>query len=132
MEISVSKQLGKQPVTVFHIQGEITADSAGELLAEAERSIGEGTRDLLLDLSNVPYIGSSGIRALSKIITLLHQASSDQPEKDLGRALRGDGPKSKHLKLLNPNQQVRKVLDITGIDLILDTYDDQTQAIGSF
>lgn len=132
MEISVSRQQGKQPVTVFHIRGEITADSAGKLLAEAERSVEEGTRNLLLDLSNVPYIGSFGIRALSSIITLLHQASSDQTEGELRKTIRDDGPKSKHLKLLNPNRQVSKVLETTGIDLVLDTYYDQTKAIGSY
>lgn len=132
MEISVSRQQGKQPVTVFHIRGEITADSAGQLLAEAERSVEEGTRNLLLDLSNVPYIGSFGIRALSSIITLLHQASSDQTEGELRKTIRDGGPKSKHLKLLNPNRQVSKVLETTGIDLVLDTYYDQTKAIGSY
>lgn len=132
MEITVSKQQGKQPVTVFHIQGEITADTAGQLLTEAERSVEEGTRNLLLDLSNVPYIGSFGIRALSSIITLLHRASSDQTEDELRKAMREDGPKSKHLKLLNPNRQVNKVLATTGIDLALDTYYDLEKAVESY
>jgi anti-anti-sigma factor len=132
MEITVSKQQGKEPVTVFHIHGEIAADSAGQLLAEAERSVGEGTRNLLLDLSSVPYIGSFGIRALSRIIIMLHQSASDQSEGELRETLRSGGPKSKHLKLLNPNRQVSKVLETTGIDLVLDSYYDQEKAIESF
>lgn len=132
MEITVSKQQGKQPVTVFHIHGEVTADSAGQLLTEAERCVGEGTRNLLLDLSSTPYIGSLGIRTLSNILILLHRAATDQSEGDLRKALRDGGPKSKHLKLLNPNPQVSKVLETTGMDMVLESYFDQKKAIESF
>ena len=132
MEITVSKQQGNEPVTMFHIHGEITADSAGQLLAEAERSVGEGTRNLLLDLSSVPYISSFGIRALGRIITLLRQPAFDQSEGELRKTLQGGGPKSKHLKLLNPSPQVSKVLATTGIDLVLDSYYDLEKAIESF
>ena len=94
--------------------------------------LGRGRGNLLLDLSNVPYIGSFGIRALSTMVSLLHQSSLDQSEDDLRRTLRDGGAKSKHLKLLNPNRQVSKVLETTGIDLVLDSYYDQEKAIESF
>jgi anti-anti-sigma factor len=131
MQINVSQEQGRVPVTVFQIHGEITADTAGQFTSAAQTAIDEGTRNLLLDLSDVPYIASFGIRALSDVLKMLHEAGS-QSEADLRQALRDGKSRSKHLKLLKPNPQVVKVLETTGIDLLLEVYTDQRKAIASF
>jgi anti-anti-sigma regulatory factor len=99
MKISVSQQQGRVPVTVFVVEGEITADTAGPLLDEARKAVGAGTTNLLLDLSAVPYIASFGIRALSDMLRLLHSTATDQSQADLRQALRDGRAKSRHLKL---------------------------------
>jgi len=76
------------PVTVFDIRGEITADTAARFREEADRAMAGGAQNLVLDLTNVPYIGSFGLRALNDILKGLHKGASDQNEAQLRQALR--------------------------------------------
>jgi anti-anti-sigma factor len=132
MKISVSQQQGRVPVTVFVVEGEITADTAGPLLDETRKAVAAGTTNLLLDLSAVPYIASFGIRALSDMLKLLHSNATDQSQADLRQALRDGRSKSRHLKLLNPAPHVRKVLEMSGLDLLFEAYEDEALALASF
>jgi anti-anti-sigma factor len=131
MQLKVMQEQGRVPVTVFQIHGEITADTAGEFMTAAQTAVGQGTHNLLLDLSDVPYISSFGIRALSDVLKLLHEGAV-QSQADLRQALRDGKSKSKYLKLLGPNQQVMKVLATTGIDTLLEVYADEKKAVASF
>ena len=132
MEISVSQEQGRVPVTVFDIRGEITADTAARFLEEADRAVAGGAQNLVLDLTNVPYIGSFGLRALNDILKGLHKGASDQNEAQLRQALRDGQSKSAHLKLVNPNPQVMKVLETTGFDMFLEVYPTVKTAVASF
>jgi anti-anti-sigma factor len=132
MEISVSQEQGRVPVTVFDIRGEITADTAARFREEAERAMAGGAQNLVLDLTNVPYIGSFGLRALNDILKGLHKGASDQNEAQLRQALRDGRSKSAHLKLVNPNPQVMKVLETTGFDMFLEVYPTVKTAVASF
>jgi anti-anti-sigma factor len=64
VEISISQEQGRVPVTVFHIKGDIEVTSYQQLEAAASQAIASGTRYLLLDLAHVAYISSAGLRAI--------------------------------------------------------------------
>jgi anti-anti-sigma regulatory factor len=51
MEILVSQVDAGVPVTVLAVRGQVNADTAPQLQAEAERVIKAGARHLLLDLT---------------------------------------------------------------------------------
>jgi anti-anti-sigma factor len=131
MQINAWQAQARVPVTVFHIHGEITADTAGDFVTAAQTAINEGTHNLLLNLSDVPYISSFGIRALSDVLKMLHEAAA-QSQADLRQALRDGKSKSKYLKLLKPSPQVMKVLETTGLDMLLEVYTDEEKAVTSF
>lgn len=126
MEITVAKEQGRVPVTVVSIRGEINAETADQLLAVVRQARAEGASDLLLDLSEVPYISSWGIRALSDIYSML--SPSDDRESPHHRLT----TKSAHLKLLNATPQVQRVLSAAGLDLYLEGYADRKHAVASF
>jgi anti-anti-sigma factor len=132
MEISVSQEQNRVPVTVFDIRGEITADTAEQLVEEADRAVAGGTQNLVLDLTNVPYVGSYGIRALNVVLLRLHETASDQSEEQLRQALRDGRSKSTHLKLVNPNSQVTKVLEMTGFGMLVEVHRSVKAAVSSF
>ncbi len=132
MEIDVSQAQGRVPVTVFAIHGEITADTASELQAEADRAVASGTKHLVLDLTDVPYIGSFGLRTLNDILERLLRGATDQTEEQLRQAVRDGSSKSAHLKLANPNPQVMKLMETTGFDMLLEVHPTAKQAIASF
>jgi anti-anti-sigma factor len=132
MEIIVSQAQGRVPVTVFDIRGEITADTAAQFVEEADRAMAGGAQYLVLDLTNVPYIGSFGLRAFNHVLQKLCQEASDQSEQQLRAGLRDGGCKSTHLKLVNPNSQVTKLLEATGFDMLLEVHRTVKQAVSSF
>lgn len=120
LDITVEQAQGEVPVTVLHLQGDIDAATHGSLTAKAEQVVGEGATHVLLDLGNVGYMGSAGFRALHAISNLL------EPEAGTGMG------KSKRLKLLNPSEDVSRVIKTLGFDVYLDVFRDQGEAIRSF
>ncbi len=131
MEISVSHQQGRVPVTVFHITGDIDAESYSQLEEQAKQAIEAGTRDLALDLSKVAYIGSYGIRGISEIFNWLRDRSKEA-DAALSKGLRDGNYKACHLKLVNPSKRVLDVLTTTGVDMFLEIHKDLEQAVNSF
>ena len=132
MEIQVSEEQGRVPVTVFHIIGEINAQNAGQLEAEATKAYDAGCRSLLLDLARVPYISSYGVRTISSIFNMFRAGVQIEDNAHLDRGLRDGSFKSSRLKLLNPTSQVLKVLNTAGVDMFLDIYNDRAKAIAAF
>ena len=132
MEIQVSQVKGRVPIAVLKISGELNADTSGGLDAEARKLYEAGTRNLLLDLNEVPYISSYGIRTLSEIFNMLRTAAPDENDAALDQGLRDGSFKSGHLKLLCPTQQVRRVLTLAGVDMFLESYDELDAAVASF
>ena len=130
MEIVVSQEQGRVPVTVLHVKGDINTETYDQLQKQAEQALQAGMCYLLLDLTEVPYVSSYGIRAISHVFTLLKDRSQD---KDVvSKGLRDGTFKSPYLKLFNPTPQVLKVLTTAGIDMFLEIHTDRKQAIASF
>jgi len=136
MEIVVSHQQGRVPVTVFHIKGDINAETFDQLQAQARQAIQSGARYLLLDLEQVAYVSSYGIRAISQVFAWLRDgagaSSHGEDDATLSKGLRDGTFKSPHLKLLKPSQQVLRVLSMAGVDMFLEIHTDLKQAIASF
>ena len=132
MEIRLTQEQGRVPITVFHIKGDINVESYEQLQDKAREAHAAGTRNLVLDLSEVPYMSSVGIRALNNIFTLLR---SDAPEES-GEAIRkgiSDGTfKSPHLKLVNPTKPVLSTISMTGLDMFIEIHQQLKDAVASF
>ena len=120
------------PVTIFRIKGDIDGNTYEQLQTRASESFQSGARHLLLDLSEVPYISSAGIRALHYIFNLLRSDPAVESDQSIREGVRSGAFKSPHLKLLKPNSGVTKVLGMSGYDMFLDIYQDQTEALNSF
>lgn len=123
---------GRVPVTVFHLEGEIDSDTYEQLQSQAKEAASSGTQSLLLDLSKVGYISSSGIRALHYIFNLLKVNTASESDEAIRKGLRDGTFKSPHLKLLNPQPKVEQVLRSTGYDMFLEIYTDLRSAVNSF
>jgi anti-anti-sigma factor len=70
MNITVTQAEGRVPVTILHPHGDLDLSSFQNLIALAETAYNEGARDILLDLSDTPYMSSSGLVALQSIAAL--------------------------------------------------------------
>lgn len=132
LSIAVSHEQRRVPITVFHLKGELNTHTSDELEAQAEEAFQRGTRDLVLNLSDVSYISSAGLRAIQYIYNLLRQSSPTESPQAVSQGLRDGSFTSPHLKLVSPSPTVAKVLSITGYDKFLQVHPSVEDALASF
>ena len=128
MEIKILQEQARVPVTIFRPVGRINLGNADQLIQKAQEAFAGGMRNLLIDLTEVPSMTSAGLRALNAIYKLLSSDSLPVVEDQTGHETR----ESPHLKLLNPDPEVRKVLNISGFDMFLDVYENKQDALRAF
>ena len=130
MDVKVSQEQGRVPVTVMHITGAVTDNQ--ELEALAQSAYDAGARNILLDLSDVPYMATSGLRALHAIFTLLRSDTPEESDEATKSGIAAGTFLSPHLKLLKPTPHVREVLKASGYDMFLQIHRDLSSALASF
>jgi anti-anti-sigma factor len=134
MEIKVSTENGRVPVTVLHVDGNIDSSTYEQFQSTARKLIDEGARYILVDLSHAPFVSSAGLRALH---TLFNDLRSRHPDANLSddqmkKGISAGTYKSPHLKLLNLSPETRSAFDTSGFDMYIDTFTDRKTAIASF
>jgi anti-anti-sigma regulatory factor len=136
MNISVSQAQGSVPVTVLKLDGQLDGQNYQDLIAKAQELYNSGTRDFLLDLSDLTYISSAGLVALHSVALLTR--GEELPDFEGGwSAYRSMGRSSeagvqKHVKLLNPRSEVMNVLDMVGFGNIFEVFTNLDEALNSF
>jgi anti-anti-sigma factor len=131
MNISVSEAKGRVPVTILRIEGDIDTNTYEAVQQRAEQAIQAGARHLVLDLRDVSYVSSAGVRALNAIFQRLRSTAAES-DADLYQGVRAGTYKSPHLKLANPQPPVTKVLATMGMDMFIEMYPSVNQAVESF
>lgn len=130
MDIAVSHEQGRVPVAVFRLKGPFVWDE--ELLAEAQKAFDAGARNILVDLTEVPYMSSQGLRALHSLYTLLRTNEPSESATAVSAGVSAGTYTSPHLKLLKPSKSVAEVLRMSGYDMFLEIHQDFKKAIASF
>ena len=110
MEIKTSYQ---DQVAVVTVAGSIDALTSGEVSSHLANQISQGYRQLLLDLSQVEYMSSAGLRAIMDGLKASRQAGGD-------------------LRLAAPQPGVEKVLRMAGFPSIMKSYPSLAEAAASF
>jgi anti-sigma B factor antagonist len=101
-------------IKIIDLSGNLTIGKSEESLRDTVTSLlAEEHKYLLLNLSEVPMIDSSGIGAMIKSFTSVKAA---------------DGK----LKVLKPSRMARQLLTITGLFSVLESFEDESAAISSF
>ena len=112
--VKISQAQGRVPVTVFHLQERVTLENFAELEETVKEAYNNGMRDLVLDLSEAVSLSSIGIRA----IVIIH------------KMLSADG--GRHLKIAQPTDHIREILDVAGVTEYIEVYDTIAEAVASF
>ena len=136
MEITVYQAQGNLSVTILQPHGDLDASTYRDLIATAKEAQDGGARDIILDLSDTPYMSSSGLVALHSIAMMLRGEKPPDTESGWG-AFRSIGRDrdlglQQHFKLLNPQPDVAKVLKLAGFRQYLEVYTDLEKAVASF
>ena len=134
--MSVSEAKGNVPVTVIKIDGQLDGQNYQDLISKAQELYKAGTRDFLLDLSELNYISSAGLVALHSMALLARGEELPDTEggwsayRSMGRS--SEAGMQKHVKLLNPRSEVMGVLDMVGFSNVFEIYTDLNEAVMSF
>lgn len=134
MEIKVSTENGRVPVTVMHVEGNLDSASYTNFQTQASELIKGGARYILVDLAHCPYVSSAGFRALNQIFKDLNSihTESTMSEADVKKGVADGSYKSPYLKLANMSEQTRTVYETTGFDMYIDEFNDTGKAVASF
>ena len=135
MEINVSQEKGRVPVSVIQVKGDLDASSYLALVDAAQKLYDTGERCLLLDLSGLAFISSAGLASLH-IITKMFRGEKTDPENGWGTYKEIDREREsglqKNVKLFNPSPDVDRVLETVGFKHFFEVYTDWNEAIRSF
>ena len=135
MNMTITQEQGRVPVTIINIQGKLDGSNYKDLIAKAQELYQGGARDMLIDLSEVEFMSSAGMVALHSIAKLLKgQKLGDEEGWSLLHSVdreRGSGI-NKQIKLLNPQPRVAQALELAGFDKLFEIHKDLKQAVASF
>ncbi len=128
MNITVSIEQAREPVAVMRLQGNIDASNFVEVVDKAQEIYQNPAYNLVIDLSEVPNISTTGLVAIHKIALLYsgvpeEKAHPDRTHSSMAR---------KHVKLLNPQPEVDKALTNAGLKLFFKVFHDLESALASF
>lgn len=111
MDINAKQVHGIQ---IFQLRGDLRrGEPVDNLRAEMEQRIGDGQLHLVLDLTEVNMVDSSGIGLIVRTHTTVKQ--------------KGGG-----LKLVHPSKLALQTIKIVGLLNVLSIFDDEDTALGSF
>jgi anti-anti-sigma factor len=130
LTITTSLIQGDVAVTVFHLTGHLHGPTEKDLLDRATQAHEDGTKHLVLDLSDLEFLSSAGLRAILNIFKLF----TPQSEVETMRK-HGDEPyKSPYLKIVCAKPEIYYILSITGFlqnILIFNNLEDATNSFSS-
>jgi anti-sigma B factor antagonist len=101
------------PVTLLELDERLTIENVPELRDKLQHLASQGRRALLLDCSRVRVVDSTGVGGLVR---------------DWLWFKRQHGT----LKLLNPSERLREVLQLLGLQKVIECFDDISLALRAF
>jgi anti-sigma B factor antagonist len=102
--------IASKSVIILTLQGDLIGEQSGiGLLDLLNDHINDGKKNLGIDLSEVRYMNSSGIGVLITILTKFRNAGGD-------------------IVLINPSEQIRKLLVITKLNSIFKVFSTVEEA----
>ena len=96
--LSVEVGLLREDVALITVQGYLDVDTATEFQHHLANQLHHGRRHFLLDLSQVPFMDSSGMN----IILRVYQEARELPGS---------------VHIISPTPAVRRILDLTGVSI---------------
>ena len=99
----------RNDIPLIEMEGEVDVYTAPQLKQQMLNLLDGGSQGMLIDLTKVEYLDSTALGVLIG---------------GLKRMRERDG----NFALVCPNQRVRRVFEITGLDKIFDIYDSEAEA----
>ena len=132
MEIKVSTENARVPVTVMNISGNIDSITYQEFQVKAEELITNGARYVLINMADVPYISSAGLRSIHNIFNKMRSLNKDVNDDELRQKMNTGSYKSPYIKVANLSSNIKEVFELSGFETYIEIHEDLNKAIASF
>jgi anti-sigma B factor antagonist len=104
----------KQGIVFIRLIGDVVGGpDATDLTERFHELIDKGKNRIVVDMTNVDYMNSSGLGILIGGLTTVRNSGGD-------------------LKLLNLKEKLEQILRITKLDQVFDLYDSEEEVVNSF
>jgi anti-anti-sigma factor len=100
-------------VSVMAVKGRVDSATAPELEGKLRELVDSGKTQIVLDLKNVEYMSSAGLRTMVSTLKSVKRLNGD-------------------LRLANPSPRVEEVLRLAGLTSIFSIHPTQEEAVASF
>ncbi len=114
MGLSVLTDFEDNDVAIVRLEGDLVVSDIDKLRREIHEIIDKNVYKILIDMSEIDFIDSSGIGLLVEILKTISKYEGGQ------------------LKLVNLNRQVREILKQIQLYSIFDIYETEDEALESF
>ena len=132
MQIDVTLHQGEnEPIAIMRLHGEINASNFILVSDRAQELYMNPASNLIIDLSEVPAISSTGLAAIHKI-ALLYSGVPQKVQEYANPDFTHSSNARKHVKLINPQPEVDKTLESAGLKLFFKVFKDLESALASF
>ncbi len=136
MEIIISQNQDTSSAIIMQLRGALDGSSYEQFITEAQKLYDEGSRNLILDMTELTFLSSAGLAGLHRIARVFN--GEDRSTMEEGWAAihamgkERDSGFQKHVKLLNPNEKILDVLDTVGFKTFFEIYTEIHPAMASF
>jgi anti-anti-sigma regulatory factor len=127
---------GDRSVTILRLAGDLDASTFEAVIERGRELYAAGVRRLLVDMSEVDFMGSSGLVAMHSLALILQGEQPPDPEHGWGafHHLQTDveGGGQPHLKIVGAHGSVLRALQRTGMTEFITVHADEQAALDSF
>jgi anti-sigma B factor antagonist len=107
------REKNQNGVTVFALSGRIDSEGAVDMDLALHTALSEGKYKMVLDMTDLSYINSAGLRTLADVLTQSQENGGD-------------------VKLAALSPKVQRVFEIVGFDNFFHIFETADEALGSF
>lgn len=101
-------------VVIIDVEGKILfGEGDTEVKQTVDDLLKKGSKNILLNLANVPYLDSAGLGEIIRCFTTLRKNGGN-------------------FRLLSPNRRIIDLLNITNLINVFDWFDDEPSALASY
>jgi anti-anti-sigma regulatory factor len=137
MQTTIDRAPGDDGTAILGLDGELDASNFQSVIDTASGLYADGARRLVVDLSSLSYMSSSGLVCLHALALLFRGLPPPDPDAgwDAIHSIGLDadaGERVAEVKLVSPQPNVARVLDRTGLGRYFEVHQDRASAIASF
>lgn len=110
MQINTRESYG---VTIVDMVGRLDTTTSGYTREEMVRIINKVSNKIIVNLKEIEYMSSAGLRVLLQASKLLQSSQGE-------------------MKICNANEQVSETLEVSGFHSLLDVYETEKEALAAF